>query len=164
MRKCPICGKVFKVPATHNKTYMSELNITGMCPDCYERTFNSAVTSDWGGVLGYCYCCDRPFYQKDLDKSERCTCGTTYAVSMLKAPETKEEWLDKFTAAVDVCTRVEEVLPKLVSDVKENLCYSTVNMLQITLLCTSPFPVDEEVVGLEVVERLLMMYIDAGWD
>lgn len=164
MYKCPFCRKSFKVPKTKNDTFLRELNITGTCPECYERIFNSPVISDWGKELGSCYCCDRPIYQKDIDKRPRCECGAVYELSLLTPPESKEAWVEKFKEACNKCPKLLEKLPKEVEDICNSANQTNVNKLSVTLLCASPFPVDESPEGIELVDRLLEIYLDANWE
>ena len=164
MYTCPFCRKQFKAPKTKCQSFIRELDITGMCAECFERNFNTAVVSDWGEELGVCYNCERPFYQKDLDKSSCCTCGTSYTTSMQGIPNTPEEWKEAFNKAIESCPRLMEVAKDLVESVTSNICSATVNNAYLTLMCESPLPDGEDPEGLDYVMLLLERYVIYNWD
>lgn len=81
--KCRLCGKSFNRPKTKCKEFIADLDIICACPECWEKTYNTPVVSDWGPELGICWNCDRPIYKKDLDKGRRCTfCGEPLFASL----------------------------------------------------------------------------------
>ena len=164
MYKCPFCGKEFIAPETKETRFIKELNITGMCPECYESTFNTPVTSEWGEQLGSCQCCDRPIYQKDLDAGKVCRCGESYLASLTPEPKTIEEWLQSFEKAVESCPELTEFAPGLVSSVKEDTTQKTVSNMLLTLRYESPFPEDKCPAGIDYVDSLLELYLMNGWD
>lgn len=164
MHKCGFCGKAFNVPETKCQTYIRELSITCMCPQCFESTFNTPVVSDWGDKLGHCNCCDRPIYQKDIDKRTRCQCGESFSISLSKKPETKEEWSKAFENAVALCPRMQEVGADLINSITTNTCAATVNNALLTMMYSSPIPEGEDPDGLDYIMTLLEHYVMKNWD
>ena len=163
MHKCGFCGKTFDTPVTNCESYMRELSITSLCPECFESTFNTPVTSDWGSKLGTCGCCDRPIYQKDLDKRSRCQCGEFYAASLTKKPESPKEWSEAFDNAVRLCPRLQELGSDIINSVTTNVCAATVNNAMLTLMYESPIPEGEDPEGYDYILTLLEHYIKMNW-
>lgn len=163
MHKCGFCGKSFDVPNTMCESYMRELSITSLCPECFEKTFNVPVVSDWGKRLGHCNCCDRPIYQKDIDKKTRCQCGEEYSISLAKKPANVKEWSEAFDNAVRLCPRLQEVGSDLINSVTTNTCAATVNNAMLTLMYESPIPEGEDPDGLNYILTLLEYYVMMNW-
>lgn len=80
---CPFCGVVSNIDTSKPKKIMSvwerDCMISGICENCYEKTFNvptRAHSAEWGGIVRYCPVCDCQMYEKDMDTGKCPSCYT----------------------------------------------------------------------------------------
>ncbi len=139
MSQCKLCGTPFDVPKSAPAFFKKDNVIMGgVCPGCYEKTWNIPVTKEsqknWGRVLGRCLACDKPYYQKDLDKSEYCTCGTKYTANSTTYPQTLENWLKAIKAtAVDAYEEnIPEALVIAINDPSEDTVSSALAEIEFS--------------------------------